>query len=521
MGREPIIQDRGTDAAKPSAPQSAVGVIDIGSNSIRLVVYEAAQRNPVPVFNEKVLCAIGRGVRSKGKLDPGGVRRARRVLDRFRALSETMGLARLEAVATAAVRDAADGPEFVAEASARCGVKVRVLSGPEEAALAADGVVSGIPDAQGLVGDLGGGSLELTQLAPGRRGTSATLSLGPLHLMDLAGDSIAKARKLVDGALRNLDWLSSCKGQTLYAVGGIWRGLARLHMSQNNYALHVLQHYTIDARDAEKMSHLLAVQSRKSLESITEIPRRRLEALPYGALVLEKLIAGAKVARIVISSYGLREGILFNMLSEEERARDPLLEAAREMARVHSRFVEVGEELARWTAPLFPDETLEDRRLRLAACLLSDIGWRTHPDYRGEHAFYEILRAPVAGIDHPGRAFLARSVLHRYTGGDEDKLTVNLDPIVGPERSERALKLGLALRLGHVLSASTPGVLERSALELAKKALILRATPALSPLVGEVVRKRLNALAETFGLHPHTEFLAEAAAREPSTRRMA
>jgi exopolyphosphatase/guanosine-5'-triphosphate,3'-diphosphate pyrophosphatase len=521
MGREPIAQDMAIEASSRRAPHAPVGVIDIGSNSIRLVVFEAAQRNPVPLFNEKVLCAIGRGVRSKGKLDPGGVRRARRVLDRFRALSEIMGVVRLEAVATAAVRDAEDGPDFVADASARCGVKVRVLSGAEEAALAADGVVSGIPDAQGLVGDVGGGSLELTQLTPGRRGAGATLSLGPLHLMDSANGSIAKARKLVDQALKNVSWLSSCKGQTLYAVGGVWRALARIHMRHTDYALHVLQHYTIEAKDAEKMSHVLSVQSRKSLESLTEIPRRRIETLPYGALVLEKLIVSAKVARVVISAYGLREGILFRMLSEEERARDPLIEAAREMADTLGRHAGHGEELALWSAPLFPDETAEDRRLRRAACLLSDIGWRTHPDYRGEHAFHEVLRAPIAGLDHSARAFLARCVFHRYTGGDEDeKLSVNLDPIVGSERSERAFRLGLALRLGHVLSASTPGVLGRSALELSKKMLILRMAPALAPLVGEIVRKRLNALAEAFGKSPHTEFLAEAPTA-PSARRSA
>jgi exopolyphosphatase/guanosine-5'-triphosphate,3'-diphosphate pyrophosphatase len=234
---------------------------------------------------------------------------------------------------------------------------------------------------------------------------------------------------------------------------------------------------------------------------------------------LEKLIASAKVARVVISAYGLREGILFNMLSPEERARDPLIEAAREMALALGRHAEHGEELAQWSAPLFPGEAAEEQRLRRAACLLSDIGWRTHPDYRGAHAFQEVLRAPIAGLDHPARAFLARSVFYRYTGGDEEeKLAVDLDPIVGEEQGARAFRLGLALRLGHVLSASTPGVLKRSALELTKKALILRMAPDLAPLVGEIVRKRLNALAEAFDLYPHTELLAEGGAAEAQRR---
>lgn len=512
MGREPLAEGASFKAAVPPK-RAPVGVIDIGSNSIRLVIFEAAKRNPVPLFNEKALCAIGRGVRATGHLDPAGVRRALRVLDRFRLLCALRGVGRLEAVATAAVRDAEDGPDFVAEASRRTGVKVRVLSGAEEAALAADGVISGIPEANGLVGDLGGGSLELTRLSPGRRGENATLALGPLQLMDASGGSVGRARKIVDQALKGVDWLSACKGETLYAVGGIWRSLARLHMRHEAYALHVLHHYTIAAREAEKMSQVLAAQSRKSLESIPELPRRRIETLPYGALVLERLIASARVARVVISAYGLREGILFNMLSEDERARDPLLEAAREMASMLGRSAEHGEELAAWTAPLFPEESAGEARLRRAACLLSDIAWRAHPDYRGAHAFYEILRAPIAGLDHPARAFLARSVFFRYTGGDEEAgLAEGVEPVAGPERSAQALKLGLALRLGHVLSGTTAGVLTRTALELSKRALILRIAPPLAPLVGEIVRKRLNALAEAFGRRPHTELLPEGAA---------
>lgn len=508
MGRE--ARQEKSAATGPGSGQSRqpVGVIDIGSNSIRLVIFENARRFAVPLFNEKVQCALGRGVNITGKLDPEGVKRAFPVLERFHAIAEAMRVTRLDAVATAAVRDAKDGAAFVAEAQARCGVPVRIISGAEEASLAADGVLSAIQNANGLVGDLGGGSLELTRVVQGQKGENVTLSIGPFQLIDAAQGSLGKARRLVDEALAAHAWLSACKGETLYAVGGIWRSLARLHMRQNNYSLHVLHHYSFQAKDAENLLHVISGLSRKSLESLTGLARRRLEALPYGALVMERLIGAARISRIVISAYGLREGLLFHMLPAEERARDPLIAAAQDMARQMSRFPAHGEELAKWTEAIFDGETPDEKRLRLAACYLSDINWRAHPDYRGVHAFNEILRAPMVGIDHPGRAFLAQTVFHRYTGGDEESEPMpEVAALTSPSMASRALQLGLALRLGHTFSASAPGILSATTLARTPKAIVLRVPQAFAPLAGEVARKRLAALSESFDIAGRVEFV--------------
>lgn len=493
-----------------SGPQrraaAPVGIIDIGSNSIRLVVFEALKRHPVPLFNEKVLCAIGKHTATSGMLDPEGLTRARNALARFRAIADNLGVERLVPVATAAVRESRNGQDFVREASEILGVEVSLLSGDQEAGYAALGVLSGIPDAAGLVGDLGGGSLELTEVEAGERGRTATLSIGPLRLIDQSAGRMAEARRLVDAALASVPWLGTRSVWPLYAVGGVWRSLARLHMRQRRSPLHILQHYEIPADDAVEIARLIAGQSRKSLQVMGELPRRRLDTIPFGALVLERLVATARIDRVIVSAYGLREGLLYSLLDPAERALDPLLEAARELARKVGRHPDVGEELVAWTGALFEGESEGDARLRTAAALLSDIAWRDHPDYRAEHAFRTVLRAPFAGINHRARAFLALCVYHRYGGDEEGRAEAeDLHPLMGNAQVERAMAIGAALRLGHALSASSPGLLSRCALQRDGVSLVMKIPTDLTALIGEIVRKRLSALAEAMGLSAHIE----------------
>lgn len=498
MGHEQSISVR--ESAVVRAFDGPVGVIDIGSNSVRLVIFEAAQRNPISLFNEKVLCGIGRRISSTGALDPEGVQRAREALARFRVITQERGVSRLIAVATAAVRDAGNGETFVEEASQICGVQVRILSGEEEATISAEGVLSGIPRAEGLVGDLGGGSLELIELASGKLGRASTLPLGPLRLMDLGEGKVGLLRGHVDAALSSVPWLSKMAGKSFYAVGGVWRNLARIHMGQYGYPLHILQNYEIDAEEALGLARVVIGLGRKSLQAMTGVSRKRLDTVPYGGLVLERLITLARIKRVVISAHGLREGLLFNMLSAEERARDPLIEAARELAASHSRNPQIGEELVRWVAPLFPRAAADRRRLYAAAAILSDTHWRTHPDYRAEHAFLEIQRAQLGGITHAERAFLALCVFYRYGAAEEAGTTVApLHPIAGDEASEQAFAMGCALRLGHTLCATASGILPRCPIIRSDRRVILTLPRTLAPLGGESVRKRLDELAESLG----------------------
>ena len=476
------------------------GIVDLGSNSVRLVVYAAAVRSPVLVFNEKVLCGLGRTLSSTGKLDPKGIERAFDALRRFIALRDQIGIDRLVVAATAAVRDAEDGPEFLAEAEKICGFKIRLVSGPEEARLSAQGVLSGIPDADGIVGDLGGASLELVAVGGGQQlGEGETLPLGPLRIMDQTKNNLAAAEAMVDKALKGLDLLRDQQGRRLYVVGGVWRNLARIHMAQRNYPIHVLHQYVIPARDAADIAKVIEKLGPKTLAQIPDISERRIDTLPFGALVLEKLIAAMKAKEVVVSAYGLREGILFDLLDKREQAKDPLIEGSHDLANRLARFPEHGDELTRWTAPLFGEdvlgETPDQARLRRAACILADIGWYVHPDYRAHHSMTQILLAPFTAVDHAGRLFLARVGYHRHEGRGETELVGDLSGILTETENYRALVLGLSLRLAFTLCAATTGMLPRTRLEISKSNVVLVVPRRYEALLGEVVQRRLAALA--------------------------
>ncbi len=482
-----------------------VGIIDIGSNSVRLVVYADRGRTPIPIFNEKVLCGLGRTVATTGDLDPDGVERALAALARFRGLTSALGIESLDAVATAAVREASNGKSFIERAEHLCGTRIAILSGQDEARLAAEGVIAGLPYADGVVGDLGGGSLEMVQIGHGVQGDGATLPVGPLRLMDLSGNNIDKARYIVAKAFDDANWKSQGKPEAFYAVGGNWRNIARLHMAWEDYPLRVLHAYRLRRSEAMDLSRLIAVQSRKSLERVPDVSRRRLETLPYAALVLEKALEVTGAANVVISAYGVREGLLYSRLSATERQQDPLIVWSRAMGARLGRFPEHGDELERFTAPLFKSGPLSaadenERRLHVASCHLSDMGWRIHPDYRSQHVMMEILRAPVSGIDHPSRIYLGLAVANRYRSGlsgtENDRVIALLDE----DRAARARALGLALRLGHTISAGAPKLVTGFRLQPAGNTLNLLVPTSKRDLLGESVAKRLGSLAKALSL---------------------
>ncbi|MGV1013384.1 MAG: exopolyphosphatase [Methyloceanibacter sp.] len=477
---------------------SPVAVVDIGSNSVRLVVYEGAARAPTPVFNEKVLCGLGRTLATTGRLAPDAIKRAMRALRRFRALIDQLNVDHVEVIATAAAREASNGPEFIAQAERILRHRVTVLSGTREADLAGLGVVSGIHAVDGLAGDLGGGSLELIDVRGGRLSEAATLPLGGLWLMDASGASLKKAREIVDTEIAKVDWLEKGRGRDFYVIGGTWRALARLHMTQTNYPLSVIHNYRMSAEDALKFAALLDHQSQSSLAGIRDISSARRETIPFGALVLERLIKQMKPRAIVVSVLGIREGLLYSLLSDDEKAKDPLLEACEEIARRKSRSVVNAWELCAWTDALFrapgPVETPEQKRLRHAACLLSDIGWRAHPDYRGVQSLNLVAHGDFVGIDHPGRAFLALTVYYRNDGLVKDELSQKLIELVDKDTLRRARILGAAFRSAHMLSGSMPGVLPNTPLSYEGNRLVWTLPEPYSNLEGERVERRFKEL---------------------------
>jgi exopolyphosphatase / guanosine-5'-triphosphate,3'-diphosphate pyrophosphatase len=497
--------EKGLDVRPPQ--HKPVAVVDIGSNSVRLVVYDGLRRSPTPLFNEKLLCGLGKGVATTGFMSDQAVARALGSLRRFRALCRQLGTAQVFAVATAAAREAKNGADFVTRAEKALGAKIDILSGKQEAKFAALGVMAGIPDADGVVGDLGGGSLELIDVRDGEIRDGVTLPLGPLRLIDLSAGSMKEARKIVDDQLLSTRLVKNLSGREFYAVGGTWRNLGRLHMEQNRYPLHVLHQYRMNPEAARSVAELVSGLSPASLKDVRLVSRSRADTLPYGAMVLERLLYHSRAKGVVLSVLGVREGLLFSKLKPSKQKRDVLLSACWDLTRRYARSPQHELELSDWTDTLFASaaikETPQERRLRHAACLLADIGWRAHPDYRGSRSLTIISQAAFVGVDHPGRIFLAFAVFFRYEGPDTDNAPRDLLRLVDDESLYRARVISAVMRLAYVLSAAMPGLLPKIDLvQTAGKTLLLKVPTKHSALMGERVEKRLVELANLMGFTP-------------------
>jgi exopolyphosphatase/guanosine-5'-triphosphate,3'-diphosphate pyrophosphatase len=492
-------------ASRARKPSPSVAVIDIGSNSVRLVVYEGMTRSLSPIFNEKTLCGLGREVQTTGLLAADAVQKALASLRRFRALCKVMKVGRVHAIATAACRDADNGPEFIATAERICGAKIEILSGPREARLSALGVISGVYKPDGIVGDLGGGSLELIDVHGNRVGRGLTLPLGGLALQDTSQKSLKRAERIVKAELSGVAQLKAGRGRNFYAVGGTWRALARIHIIQSGYPLRVMHGYTIPAAEAldfvQRLRHLAAAGLLADIETVADA-RRPL--LTYAALVLEYIVRIAKPKAIVFSTYGVREGLLFEKLPPDRRAQDGLITAAQTLNHLRSRSPRHAEELLGWSDRLVRaaklKETEEERRLRHAACLLSDIGWRAHPDHRGEQTMSLIINGHFGAISHQGRAFLALSIYYRYAGlNAENEAPEAVRALVTPHMLERTRVLAAIFRVAHLISAARPGVLSATRFKSQGRKLQLVFHARISDLAADRVSNRFKQLARLVG----------------------
>ena len=491
--------------ARGRLPGEPVAIVDIGSNSVRLVAYESLSRALTPIFNEKVLCGLGRGVATTGFLSEDATAKALGALQRFRVLCRTMGIANLRVVATAAVRDAANGPQFLELAERAIGCEIDLLAGPREAQLSGLGVASSIWAADGVVGDLGGGSLELADVAGGKVGKGVTLPLGGLSLLELSDRSPKKAAKIARDALQKVKTLDNLDGRTFYAVGGTWRALARLHMSQRQYPMRVMHNYVIPTRDALEFVKLVERIETEALTSIETVSAARRPLLAYGAAVLEEIIRRSTPKEIVISALGVREGLLFEGLSPEDQAQDPLIIAARQFNLLRSRSPGHAEELFHWTSQFLGashlEESPEETRLRHAACLLSDIAWRAHPDYRGEQSYDLVANAAFVALDHPSRAYLALAASYRHVSGDQE-VSPHARSLVSPRQLDRARLLGAAMRVAYIVSAAMPGVLPRAPMAVQRGRVVLTLPSDLAALNSDRLQSRLRQFARLLGGDP-------------------
>ena len=498
MTAEPGIDIHSSPTLGDAPTAFDAAVLDVGSNSVRLVIYRVEGRAIWSLFNEKVQAGLGRGVEQTGLLDPDGVDAALTALRRFRAVLDAVRPWRVYTAATAAVREAADGRAFVERVKAEAGFDLDILGGEQEARYAALGVLAGAPDADGVVGDLGGFSLELVRLKNGAPGKGVTLPCGPFALgLGKPFDATA-VRKEVS---RKLDSAFAYKAKCFYAVGGAWRSLALVHMRLADYPLEILHQYEMPAAEALDAARFIARQSKGSLERIEGLSKKRVEALPYAAVLLEALVERLDFERVAVSAYGLREGLLFEAMDADLRAQDPLIAGCAALGARQAVAEDLGHALEAWLAPALgglPPAFSADRDavLLAAACRLADLGSRLHPDHRADLVFEQVLRAPIAGMNHAERAYLATCLFARHTASQTIPEPRIISRLLSPERLIRARAVGAAMRLGCDLSGRSSALLARSSLRLDKARVILSADHGVGDLLlGEQTARRGATLA--------------------------
>jgi len=490
-----------------------VAVVDIGSNSVRLVIFEGLTRSPTQLHNESVICRLGSEVARTGRMKDENVALALDTLRRFSALVRHMGIKIFYPFATAAVRIAENGEDFIAAAERICGTRIEVLSEVREAELTANGILSGFINADGLAGDIGGRSLELADIRKGSieldQPRPASLSLGHLYMYETYGDDFDGAKRATDNALADVPWLDTGAGRPFYAIGGEWRAIARLHMVKTRYPLRIFHGYQLSADEAQAFTQEVVKTASSAIPGIDQISKNRRDTVRHACLVMWRLIKRVRPSHVVISAFGVREGLLYTLLEEPERTRDPLIAACEDAAVIGGRSLWYVRELCAWTDRLFalvdPEETPPEKRLRHAACLLSDVGWRAHPDYRGEQSLNLSAHWAVAGTDHPGRLFIALANYYRHEGSIKGELSPVFRDLLGntPDgrrAHERAHLLGSAMRVAYIISAGAAGIISKAPLNLEEGRLTLELPPQFREFAGERVRQRLDQLASMLNL---------------------
>ncbi len=502
---------------KFTAKARRVGVIDIGSNSVRLVIYDVVGRAIQARFNEKVLAGLGRGLSETGVLNPDGVEAAMSALARFKTTMRAQGVDEELPFATAAVREASDGPDFVERVRTEIGLKIRVMSGMDEARLAATGVIAQQPLAHGISGDLGGSSLELSIIKGGEYASGTTYPLGPLALLppewlrQMEQDKpdpanfvtlSSKLRKQIDRELKGAAELSE-KRDTLYMVGGAWRAIARMHMELNNYPLIILQTYEIDAKELLELTEKLQAPNKELLERMHSVSSKRAKTLPTAAAVLNGVLRAGNFKRVLTSSYGVREGLVLEEMDKRLQRQDPLIAGMQAMIAETPSNWEFGAGLGAWLEQA-AKHTLPER-LAAAACLAADMGSRMHPDYRADMAFEQSVTAPLAGWNHSERIAVALAIACRYRRNFRHEFV----GLLGSELTGQARSLGALMRLGAHFSGRSADLLKFSRLKVSEGSLNLDVDAKMKALMSDMVRKRLSQAAMTMGMEPRLSIAGE------------
>jgi len=482
------------NTASADHPKGLVAIIDIGSNSVRMVVYHGLKRVPLPLFNEKYMCALGKGLARTGMLNPAGVEQARLAIGRFMVMARRLEVASLDILATAAVRDATNGAEFVAMLEREHRVQVKVISGEHEARLAAQGVLASVNDPLGISADMGGGSMELATIERTRIGHMVSSHLGSLRLLDATDGSPAKMEKLVQQELSRIPWLHKSAPACLYAIGGGFRALAKLHMHKTHYPLDIVHEYSMGRRSIHQLTEKLLSMRPEEIAALPGVSTKRAATLVPTAIVLQQLLQVTGAPQVMFSVSGIREGFFFDLLDEKKKKEDALLASATDLAALIGRRGSYARELYHWMDPLFTNEPVVWQRLRKALCTLSELAWSIDPNFRAEWAYHRIIQSSLKGIDHKERIMLALALLYRYQTkwkGDRPELK-----LLDDRERQWARCVGIAAGLAFQLSGGKGGNLHHAKLAWHDGQVQLSLDTEASPLRTDTVEKRVLGLGD-------------------------
>ena len=486
------------------ATSGRIGVLDIGSNSIRLVIYDIFGAAFTPIYNEKVLAGLGRSLRETGRLNPHGKGQARQALMRFKRIADAQKVDHLMIGATAALREAKDASAFLAQIKADTGLTIEPISGPEEARISAMGLLAAMPKADGIAADLGGASLELIRVGGGQPGAGLSLPIGPFQMLghDLRETEFRPKvlRAAIMKAIDNSDFKAlHPTGETLYLIGGAWRNMAAIHQERTEYPLRMLQSYYLSTKEARAHARWVYGAGREAVMTWPDISTKRSETLPYGALLLDAIMEVMQPSKIIISATGLREGLIYSAIDPAQRARDALHDGCQDLAKGNlsaEGFAAPLYAFLKSASTSFPNhfEADMEERVRYAACLLVGMGKGRHPSYRAALVFEDILYAPIAGLSHELRAYLALILYRSFTNRSPTPNEAAIKALLTPAARRAATIYGLAIRLAVVASGRSAELLPAFGLAVEDNKAVLSITPEAKTLLTARVNHRVTKL---------------------------
>lgn len=484
-----------------------IGVIDIGSNSIRLVIYEKSSRVLLPYYQEKAICKLGSALEANGNFSSEAKTRVMKVISRLVTIAKLIRVGDLVVIATAAFRIAQDGKDFAAEIGKKFGVNIKIVSGEEEAILAAEGVFYAFPNAQGIVIDLGGGSLEIAYISQNIVTKSYSWNLGLLRLQEIMkkqGKSYLE--NYIEEELSDLK-LVEYSNQALFLVGGGFRYLAKLHMRWGKYPLSIVNNYQLSLKSFSLFLEGLEKESLEDSKNFIEDSSRR-ETLLESVVLSRLLVKILQPEKFIFCAYGIREGIVFSSLSNIEKSKDPLFAGCKDLIHEEGDSNNNSDMLFQWVKQIFICRSEQFNRIIKACCILYNIARFDHTEYRAEVAFHKTIDSVITGITHKERAFIACCLFHRYKAKDKQKVMNNILKILNKGLQNKAKTLGITLKLAQVFSAGAITLLDNFQIfiDKNKKLMVFKVRYQFQDLISESVVKYIRLLSKEFNLEANIDY---------------